>query len=67
MIGIGVEVGIWRLEQDHDTRELRLYKGGKIVYTGSSEKLYSMQELEELIFKLSREVENGIRTEDVER
>ena len=65
-IGVGVEVGTWRLEQNHETKELTLYKSGKKVYNGEGEKIYSLSELEEQIFILSKEAgKNGVSIEDM--
>lgn len=61
MMGLGVGIGVWRIEQDQESLVVRLYKEGRLVYNEADTKLYTMAELEEKIFELSREVSNGIR------
>lgn len=65
MMGLGVEVGVWRIEQEQESLVVRLYKEGRLVYNEADTKLYTMSELEEKIFELSREVSNGIRFENM--
>lgn len=62
MIGIGVEIGVWRIEQEQTTMRVKLYKEGRLLYDEVDAKLYTMAELEEKIFKLSKEVSDGLRT-----
>lgn len=55
----GAEEGVWKVTQDSETRALRLEKYGHVVDEWQGERMYSFDELHEILIQKSYEKRSG--------
>ena len=55
MQGFAAMSGIWKVEQNSETLEMRLYKYGHEIERWQGEKEYSFEELHEILMKKTYE------------
>ena len=65
MIGIGGKIGVFDIRQDQETLEITIMRGHQMIYNEKGDKLFSFQELQNILFDKIGRYKNGVRFESM--